>query len=376
MRALFLNAAVFDDQNARGVADGGEPVGNDQCGAALGQRVEGRLNLGLGDGVQGGGGLVQNEDRRVLQEDSGDGDALLLSAGQQRAPLAHVGVKAVGHGQNVVVDLGLAGGVDDLFLGGAGLAVADVFQNGVGKEEDVLLHHADVFPQGLLRHLPNVQPVDGDGAVSHVVEPGNQLAEGSLAAAGGTDNGDGLAGRHVETDVVEDIQVAVVGEVHVVGHDLAPNLGEGLGAGGIPQLRLGAHDLREALQAGQAHGVLLGKVGQLADRGDKGTDIEAEGNEIDVVHLVIHNEPAAHGDDCHRENGEEELHHRGEDTHFLVEGALGDAEAVIGGGELGKLHRLIGKSLGGADTREGGFDFSVDLQIKKENEIFIRNETK
>ena len=46
-------------QNARGVADGGEPVGDDQRGAALGQRVEGRLNLGLGDGVQGGGGLVR-----------------------------------------------------------------------------------------------------------------------------------------------------------------------------------------------------------------------------------------------------------------------------------------------------------------------------
>ena len=42
----------------------------------------------------------------------------------------------------------------------------------------------------------------------------------------------------------------------------------------------------------------LCESGQLADGIDKGRDIEAEGDEIYNVHLPLHNEKTAHGDDC------------------------------------------------------------------------------
>ena len=44
--------------------------------------------------VQGGGGFIQNQDGRVLQEHPGNGNALLLAAGELHAPFAHVGVVA------------------------------------------------------------------------------------------------------------------------------------------------------------------------------------------------------------------------------------------------------------------------------------------
>ena len=59
MAALLGNAAVLHHQNTVGGADGGEPVGNDEGGAALAQLVEGPLDLRLGDAVQCRGGLVQ-----------------------------------------------------------------------------------------------------------------------------------------------------------------------------------------------------------------------------------------------------------------------------------------------------------------------------
>ena len=66
MGPLLGDDPVPDHQNAAGGADGGEAVGDDEGGAAPGQLVEGPLDLGLRHTVQGGGGLVQNEHRRVL----------------------------------------------------------------------------------------------------------------------------------------------------------------------------------------------------------------------------------------------------------------------------------------------------------------------
>ena len=88
MGALLLDSAVADDQNAGGVADGGQAVGDDERGTALGQIIKGVLDLGFGDGIQGRGGLVQNQNGRILQENPGDGNALLLSTGEQGAALS------------------------------------------------------------------------------------------------------------------------------------------------------------------------------------------------------------------------------------------------------------------------------------------------
>lgn len=68
MGPLLGNAAVLDHQDAVGGPDGGEPVGDDQGGAAPAQLVEGMLDPGFRDAVQGGGGLVQNEDGRIFRK--------------------------------------------------------------------------------------------------------------------------------------------------------------------------------------------------------------------------------------------------------------------------------------------------------------------
>lgn len=49
--------------------------------------------------VQGGGGLVQEQDLGVADDRPGDGDALLLTAGQLGALCAHVGVVFLGKGE-------------------------------------------------------------------------------------------------------------------------------------------------------------------------------------------------------------------------------------------------------------------------------------
>jgi hypothetical protein len=45
--------------------------------------LERGLDQALGLGVERGGGLVEDQDRRVLQQRTGDGEALALAAGEQ-----------------------------------------------------------------------------------------------------------------------------------------------------------------------------------------------------------------------------------------------------------------------------------------------------
>ena len=66
MGPLLLNAVAVNDENTAGRADGGQAVGDDEGGAALCQLVKGGLDAGLGDRVQGGGGLVQNKNGRIF----------------------------------------------------------------------------------------------------------------------------------------------------------------------------------------------------------------------------------------------------------------------------------------------------------------------
>ena len=96
MRALFDNAGLVDNNNAIGMLNGGQAMGDDQSGAAarqLGQRL---LNGQFGGGIERGCGFIQNQDGWVLEEDPGDGHALLLPAGQLDATLADYGVEAIG----------------------------------------------------------------------------------------------------------------------------------------------------------------------------------------------------------------------------------------------------------------------------------------
>ena len=91
----FGDDTVSDGYNAAGIADGGKPMGNDQCGSAHCQIVKGLLNFCFRHRIQSGSGFIQDQNGRILQEDPGNGHTLLLTAGKQSAPFAHIGVETL-----------------------------------------------------------------------------------------------------------------------------------------------------------------------------------------------------------------------------------------------------------------------------------------
>ena len=144
MGTPFGDAVVRDDQNLIRSVDGGQPVGDGDGGAVFGEHIQALLNPALAFVVQCAGGFIQNQDGRILQEYAGDGNALLLAAGEPGSPFSHKGVIAVGKGLDEVVYVGFFGGVDDFFHGSAGLAVGDVFPDSAAEQVDILLNDADL----------------------------------------------------------------------------------------------------------------------------------------------------------------------------------------------------------------------------------------
>ena len=88
MGALLHQPAVLQHEHHVGSANGGEPVSDDECGPADHQPVERVENDVLGARVDRRGRLVQDQDRRALEERPRDADALTLTAREHRAALA------------------------------------------------------------------------------------------------------------------------------------------------------------------------------------------------------------------------------------------------------------------------------------------------
>src|SRR5215472_1854133 len=94
VRAALDDRAVVEDQNLVGGHDGREPVRDDERGAVLGDAIERVLDVLLGVAVERRSRLVEQKDRRALEDRAGDRDALLLPARKLQAALADLGVVA------------------------------------------------------------------------------------------------------------------------------------------------------------------------------------------------------------------------------------------------------------------------------------------
>ncbi len=95
-----------EHQDLVGALDRAQARGDDEGGAPAHHGVERLLDQILGLHIHAGGGVVEDQDARVEQEGAGDGDALLLAAGERDAALADPGVVAVGEAADEVVERG------------------------------------------------------------------------------------------------------------------------------------------------------------------------------------------------------------------------------------------------------------------------------
>ena len=200
--AALDDAAVLKDDDDIGVLDRGEPVGDDEDRPPAHQRVHTLLDNGLGTGVDGGGGLIEDHDRGIGHSGPGDAQQLPLALAQVGAVAVEHRVVALGQAADEVVCAGQLGRCDAVFVGGLQVAVADVFHNGAREEVGVLKHHAQGMPQVGLFDFVDVDAIVADFTVVNVVEAVDEVGDGGLAGTGGSYKGDLLTGLGVEGDVM------------------------------------------------------------------------------------------------------------------------------------------------------------------------------
>src|SRR5579862_4903786 len=85
MGALFAEAAFVEDEDAVGVLNGAEAMGDDQGGAAAEQAIEGIADLQFGLGVHTGGGFIEDEEAGIVCQGAGEIDELALADGERGA---------------------------------------------------------------------------------------------------------------------------------------------------------------------------------------------------------------------------------------------------------------------------------------------------
>ncbi len=111
-RTLLHDATRLEHGDLLGPLGGGEPVGDEDAGAAGDQPVGGADDAGLGDRVHPGGGLVEDDDADVAHQQAREGDQLLLAGREAGAAGAEQRVEALGQaghpvGEAELLDRGL-----------------------------------------------------------------------------------------------------------------------------------------------------------------------------------------------------------------------------------------------------------------------------
>ena len=151
-------------------------MGDDEGRAAPHRRVDRPLDLALGLSVEGAGRLVEDHDRRVLEEGAGDRQALALAAREVAPALADHGLEAVRGAPHEVHRLRRVERPFHLGRGRVRLADAQVLLDRAGEDERFLEHHADVLAQRFERHRADVAPVDRHLAPGRIEHPVQRLS--------------------------------------------------------------------------------------------------------------------------------------------------------------------------------------------------------
>ena len=169
-RHQFIESSAFDHmsavehKDARGIANGREPVGDHESRASLHHFVESGVNLGFGDGIQRAGRLIEDQDRRIFQQCPRDRQPLPLAAGQHAPALAGIGVESALAALDEFQCLGAGRRNPQLFIGRVRLADAQIVRDRTIEQQRFLEHHANISAQCGERQAADIHAVDPDEA--------------------------------------------------------------------------------------------------------------------------------------------------------------------------------------------------------------------
>ena len=216
--AVFDDAARLEDEDAIDRPERGQAVGDDERRAPRAERDEVTLEPRLGLQIEGARRLVEDDDRRVAQEEPRERDSLSLSAREATSPLSASRVVAALESFDEPGRLRAPGGLFDLRIGGARPSEPDVLPHGGVPDERLLAHDRRRAAKLRQAALGERRAVVGDLACARLVEAEHEVEKRALAGAALAHKADPLARRDVQRDLGERVSLLPrVGEAHVIG---------------------------------------------------------------------------------------------------------------------------------------------------------------
>ena len=190
--AGFHQPPFVQHKNAVGIDHARQAVSYTQGGPAFDEPVQGLHYYGFVLSIHAGQRFIQYQDRGVLQQSAGDGDALLLAAGQPHGPLAHHCFVALRQVVDELMGIGGPGCLFQLRLTGIRIAETKVVGDRAMEQVGVLRYHRHLFPQFFQGNFAHVPAAQLDYAFPGIEEAQHQPHDGGLARSAGPDQPQGF----------------------------------------------------------------------------------------------------------------------------------------------------------------------------------------
>ena len=210
VRTLFDKATLIKDENAISMLDGRQSVRDDEHRATGEQSIDCFLHEALRLNVERRRRFVENENRRIGKQRTGNRETLTLTARQPRAALAEVGVPPFGQVMDETEGVrGCRCGIE-LFLRGVDATEGDVGAHSVVEEHSILANDTGERAQSVEFNLSQVDAVHRDATARGLDEPWQQIDQRRLAGTTRANECDDLAFVCGERDIAQCFSAVVV----------------------------------------------------------------------------------------------------------------------------------------------------------------------
>ena len=169
MGALFDDVTFAHDENQVRVADGGQPVGDDEACASLHQVIHRFLDQDFGPCIYGTGRLIEDQDLRIGKDCSCDRQKLLLPLGDVARLFIQLHIVAARQSLDKAVYMGRLGRLDHFLIGGVEPSVTDILHDRAVEQPCILEHHAEHLAQLTAVEVFYIVSVHFDGAAVHII---------------------------------------------------------------------------------------------------------------------------------------------------------------------------------------------------------------
>ena len=216
MCAMLFDPPMIDHIDLVSIENRGKTMRNHEGRTAHHQFVQGSLHHLFAFRIQGRCRLVQNQNARIFQDGTGDGHALALTARKIQPSFADLRVVALRQITNERIRIRRLGGLDDLLVRRIQPSVADILHDRCAEEQRFLRHNANLLPQGIHRHVPDIQAIDPNITTVYIIKPWNEICNGGFSGAAGPYKCNHLSGFCRKRQIRKRIMLMIVGERHML----------------------------------------------------------------------------------------------------------------------------------------------------------------